>query len=1259
MRLRNPETGAIIEIADEDERFYRDRGFEPATTADVAAGAPAEDRGLLGTVNAAATSTLSGLTLGLSDVGLGLGTSDAERRQIQADREANPVTSMLGQAVGGIVPAFAAPGSLLANTPAGLLAGASNRAVAAGQVAGGVGGFATATAATAAEGAVQNAGSYLADVAISDRGLTAEGLSGAIGTGALLGGGIGGGLYGLEAGTMAARRMFSKTADGGVAADDAAAAWERTQQETLEAYDTAANVARARLEEARALSEQARIAQARAASGLADARASVDPAAPPVAAPKPIDPQTEQLAPLVAEYDDARAAYDAALERALSGLRAPDVGVPGGRIDVVRPAGFPDGTPQPAGNQGLNEALDARARQIDVTAIGKRPQLPEVQPSLGQAALGETAKTATAPDAPPAAPSILPKSKPGKDGVIPELAAADDRAADYILSRVREQGVKYGDGDTFLGSLDIDWTNPTHKKTLLGLFRDGKLMLSRADLVEVMDPNLVASSKIESLGSSFHFVEDDGRKLTTAAGSRLPPLPGSAKNAGRYSGASKPAGPAGVPEYADIKARLDRSGDDWVESTVPAREIADRGYYETTAGAHTDPVRSEKARAAIREGQREPIQLIIAPSGRIQVEGGRHRLAAAVELDSPIKVKWGTGAEPSADMALRGSMPTPAPATDTLTGLLRVTKAKLDAGEDLFDMGEPARLGYAAAKAERTAGAAAAARAKYALPEETGLEGMVRAQRQAGIPTAVGSNPLAAQQISQEIEALVQRAASESDGAVRQGLIDKIDTLEGQLAKAGRRMTVVDDVAEVADKMSRLEKAGAELSEAIGDAAPPTAMGSAKALREAETLAERRAVERTTRAIDDAAESAPPTGPSRRERVATARAGKLNADADLARARIGEIEAKAGARSAAQKAKDARAAAKPAPAVKPAPVEGRLGLLANMGAVLEVANTVGIPGLPSPSSLPVIGPLLGAYLKYRALKAVAGRFAGRVPATGTAKAAALAAKTKERVASAIDTTLGLVGKAAPRARMPAVVLSAKVAQVLRERAFDDGDDDAPEDATTGQLAVVRMREVAFAATNPQSVLTKVRREMRDVEDPDLIAAVEKHQLNMFKYLADTAPKLPPFNPYAKREPQPSPAIAMQWGRRLAVAKNPELAFAALEQRSMTTEVAETIRKVFPALFRMAQDRLLERSSAIDEPVPYYQRLQNGMLFDVAIDPSLDPRIRTVLRESFDEPSAAPLGPEASPVVTPPQPSVAGNVNLQGMYNPGFDRRAMR
>jgi len=137
--------------------------------------------------------------------------------------------------------------------------------------------------------------------------------------------------------------------------------------------------------------------------------------------------------------------------------------------------------------------------------------------------------------------------------------------------------------------------------------------------------------------------------------------------------------PATVPEYGALNAQLDSIGQDAIEQTVSARSLAEHGYYEPPGGG-VDKVRAAKAARAIEEGQQEAIRLNVTPSGKIVVDDGRHRLAAAARADKPIRVKWSTGFEPSADMVLRSRSVSGGP---ELLAARRKLAAELGLGDEI------------------------------------------------------------------------------------------------------------------------------------------------------------------------------------------------------------------------------------------------------------------------------------------------------------------------------------------------------------------------------------------------------------------------------------------------------------------------------------------------------------------------------------------------------------------------------------------------
>lgn len=249
--------GDVYEVADQEVAEHLANGYslEGAQAGfDRAYASGREDRysGASEKIDAAAAGLLRGATLGLSDVALTQADGSAE--YLKGIREYNPLTSGVGELAGALVTAIPSGGnSLLARMPAGIAARAGMGATKAIQSGGGalrsIGGHAVGGA---IEGAAQGAGSYVSDVALGDKNLSAEAFLGSMGEGALWGGAIGGGFGAVERGAIAARRLFPKSEVTREAVQAAQAEATTATKRAIGAGDEAEMVANRRIEEMRA-----------------------------------------------------------------------------------------------------------------------------------------------------------------------------------------------------------------------------------------------------------------------------------------------------------------------------------------------------------------------------------------------------------------------------------------------------------------------------------------------------------------------------------------------------------------------------------------------------------------------------------------------------------------------------------------------------------------------------------------------------------------------------------------------------------------------------------------------------------------------------------------------------------------------------------------------------------------------------------------------------------------------------------------------
>lgn len=573
--------GTVVNVPEEQAGQLQAGGYRPVTLGEAAhvlgAERPETSEGALSDIGAGASSVLSGVTLGLSDVALKSMLSPGAFKRLAADREAHPIISGGGQLAGALATGGVGAGGeaaglgarILAHSPAGLVGRAGGAISGLGEGVGLAGRVAAGTASAATEGALYGGGQYLTETALEDKPLSAEGFVAGMGHGALFAAPIGAGGTLASATLQRARALFPRSEVSAAAAAGIKEQASSALAQSVRDGDAMAQAAQRRLSDIDAGVGMAQTGESatRRVFGGADPQAIADQVTGATA--------RQEVGQALEGYQQARTQFedwlaneaDPELEKALTGLTPGELQTPAVPRVPVGEFGAP-------GARGI-----------------KMPE--ELQRALEDSA-------------PEAAPALAPEDATGAGG---------PRA-------LRSQGTP---------------------------------------------PGGVPAQEIVQQGMA--------EQPATAVGKR------------------PAAEPAAIPDHATIKAH-EVKADAPLEATVPARAIAERGYYEPPVrGGGTleqaDPVRMAKARQAIAEGQREAIDLNVTPGGKITVSGGRHRLQAAIEADAPIKVRWSTGsAEPAADDVLRhGARAATDPAGDDLLAALSGTKSAIDKGSELADIG--------------------------------------------------------------------------------------------------------------------------------------------------------------------------------------------------------------------------------------------------------------------------------------------------------------------------------------------------------------------------------------------------------------------------------------------------------------------------------------------------------------------------------------------------------------------------------------------
>ena len=327
---------------------------------------------------------------------------------------------------------------------------------------------------------------------------------------------------------------------------------------------------------------------------------------------------------------------------------------------------------------------------------------------------------------------------------------------------------------------------------------------------------------------------------------------------------------------------------------------------------------------------------------------------------------------------------------------------------------------------------------------------------------------------------------------------------------------------------------------------------------------------------------------------------------------------------------------------------------------LEAMDMAGVPGMPGVEMIPVIGPLLKMWMRARVVRKLlfGGGAAGHVAATGETKAAAFAAKVRDRAAVAVDRLLSTGAKgAAGYRKYGGVMATPHVIETLKHRLFDDGVD-RPEPKTDAEAALARIDELAAAQANPAAVRSQARRALADATDPDLVDAVASALQRKLGYLASVMPKAPPPSLLGRVPWKPSQSEIQRFARSVRAADDPASVFEDLAGGNVAREATEALRAVYPQIYAEAANRLMARAAELSEQLPYQRVLKMAVLFDAPLVQNLIPERIAALQTV-----GAALGGSPPPVdggsLAPPTPSVARPPDLESLYTNPADRRAMR
>lgn len=395
----------------------------------------------------------------------------------------------------------------------------------------------------------------------------------------------------------------------------------------------------------------------------------------------------------------------------------------------------------------------------------------------------------------------------------------------------------------------------------------------------------------------------------------------------------------------------------------------------------------------------------------------------------------------------------------------------------------------------------------------------------------------------------------------------------------GKDVDIGPDLAHAAKIINEYEEAGARLADKLGEAAPPSAKARAQAYRAATSKQAESMASSSAKAAEDIQSKLQP-----------------------------KLDTATGGAGGSWLVKAAM----------------------NLGTGLEVLKEMGVH-VPALSDIPVIGPLLGAFLKAKAVYGILKRKGGGVLRSTEGIVASKSAETMNRINTAAREVL----EKGARGMRKASVIAAPAAAILSTKLFPGGEDDHKTKDLT-KLYNARMDELSRALA-PGAIEHAIADRM-PTSNPELQDALAAQARRGLEFLSAKAPR--PGRGPGMMSPdgtwKPSKAVLDVWAKYVAAVNNPAGVLEDLVNGHVSREGAEALRVVYPKLFAQAQRTLIEMMPTFQRTLPYPRRVAISITFGIPVDTSMQQsHMQFLIGGQQPVAPAAPPPPQTGPAITGP------------------------
>ncbi len=280
-------------------------------------------------------------------------------------------------------------------------------------------------------------------------------------------------------------------------------------------------------------------------------------------------------------------------------------------------------------------------------------------------------------------------------------------------------------------------------------------------------------------------------------------------------------------------------------------------------------------------------------------------------------------------------------------------------------------------------------------------------------------------------------------------------------------------------------------------------------------------------------------------------------------------------------------------------------------------------GLPNADDLPVIGPVLGAFLKMRAFHG-GGKTLIRFPGA-IGRIAQVAAHTQNGASKVVAA----IAERAPAAAASAARAAPSLASVLARPLWDEVGG-GKKSKSPAEHYQDRVRELDHALGDPDGTHKKIQ---DSIPAPPLVAsAIADARMKQLTYLGAQV-KTDPRPPTITGKPaRPSRSEVYHFAEQKRAVENPVETVKDFIDGKVGPAIIDAVKTVYPRLFQSMQEQLIEKLATLDTPVAFPRLVRAAMVFDLPLTNATTPRYGFERQAEYAQakqqaPSPSPSGPQ--------------------------------